>query len=421
MMGRVVRALVGVLLLAPLLLMAAVWLALENKPLVVNELAFTPAHIERAKRLLDRNDPRRMRAGVLRTVLVAQEDLELTVNYLASRYARGAARVALLDGAATVRATFELPANPLGRYLNVDAAFREGSKLPSVDHLAVGRLRLPAFACNWLLRRWLAHLEGSTQYAAAADVIKKVGATPGMLQVVFEWSDAAARQIKSALVPPEEQARWQAYQGRLVSLTAQPVSAAAAALTLDELLVPMLALAQERSAQGGAAQENRSMLVVLAFYVNGKGLAALVPSARSWPMPRRRIVTLAGRTDFPQHFTISAAMAASAGSPLSDAVGLYKEVDDSRRGSGFSFNDIAADRAGTRFGERATARAADIQRLYKAGASLRQADLVPDVQDLPEFLSEAEFKRRFGGVGQPAYLKMVAEIERRIDSLPLYR
>jgi len=37
------------------------------------------------------------------------------------------------------------------------------------------------------------------------------------------------------------------------------------------------------------------------------------------------------------------------GTPLADAVGLWKELADARRGgSGFSFNDIAADRAGTR-------------------------------------------------------------------------
>mgnify|MGYP006915318140 CR=1 FL=1 len=77
---------------------------------------------------------------------------------------------------------------------------------------------------------------------------------------------------------------------------------------------PLLQLARERAAQGDAALEHRAMVVVLAFYVNGKGLAALVPSARSWPVPARRVVTLAGRTDFPQHFTISAALTATAGS-----------------------------------------------------------------------------------------------------------
>ena len=145
-------------------------------------------------------------------------------------------------------------------------------------------------------------------------------------------------------------------------------------------------------------------------------------SARTWPVPARRTVTLAGRTDFPQHFTISATLAATAGSPMSDAVGLYKEVDDSRRGSGFSFNDIAADRAGTRFGELTTTRDAGIQRLQQVFArGLQESDLLPDVRDLPEFMAEAEFKRRFGGIGQAPYLKMVAEIERRIAASPLYR
>ena len=53
--------------------------------------------------------------------------------------------------------------------------------------------------------------------------------------------------------------------------------------------------------------------------------------------------------------------------------------------------------------------------------SLGESDFFPDIEDLPEFMTEAEFKRRSGGVGHPAYLKMRAEIERRTAALPLYR
>ena len=35
--------------------------------------------------------------------------------------------------------------------------------------------------------------------------------------------------------------------------------------------------------------------------------------------------------------------------------------------------------------------------------------------------SQAEFKRRYGGIGAPAYLKMMDTIERRIAAMPLYR
>jgi hypothetical protein len=40
---------------------------------------------------------------------------------------------------------------------------------------------------------------------------------------------------------------------------------------------------------------------------------------------------------------------------------------------------------------------------------------------LPEFMPEAEFKRRFGGIDAPAYKRMMDDIERRIAALPLYR
>jgi hypothetical protein len=54
-------------------------------------------------------------------------------------------------------------------------------------------------------------------------------------------------------------------------------------------------------------------------------------------------------------------------------------------------------------------------------AGLRESDLMPDVRDLPEFMPQAEFVRRFGGVGKPPYQAMVGRIEQRLDALPLYR
>lgn len=132
-------------------------------------------------------------------------------------------------------------------------------------------------------------------------------------------------------------------------------------------------------------------------------------------------VTLGGRSDFSQHFTVSAALASTAGSPLSDVIGVYKEIEDSHGGSGFSFNDIAADRAVTRFGELATASYSGAQKVQRQlAASLRESDIMPEVSDLPEYLQKTEFNRRYGGVGSPAYIKVTNEIERRITALPLY-
>ena len=404
----------------PLLIVAVVYLALDKEPLVASQVVFTPDNIERAKRLLDRNDPRKMRAGALRTIAIGQQDLDLAVNYAASTYAHGSTRIFLQDGVATVRASFELPANPVGRYVNVEATLHETASLPRVEQLRMGRVPVPAVLGNWLVAKGIDRMQASRDYSAAADVVKKVSVRDGVLHVVFEWNDKFAGELKRAMVPADDQQRWKVYQARLVQLVSQVPGGRG--IPFEQLLLPLLQTARERTGAAGAAAENRAVIIVLAFYVNGKGLSALVPAARDWPEPSPRVVTLAGRTDFPQHFTISAALAATAGTPLSDAVGVYKEVDDSRGGSGFSFNDIAADRAGTRFGALAGVRDPDAAKLSgRIGGGLPQASFFPEVKDLPEFMAEPEFKRRYGGIGQPAYQKMVTEIERRIAALPLYR
>ncbi|MCY7308361.1 MAG: hypothetical protein LH632_19970 [Rhodoferax sp.] len=419
-MKRLRVALLALLVLLPVVAAALVWFAVDSVPLVTAKVVLTVTDIERAKQVLSRNDPRKMRQGVLRSVVLPQQDVSLAAAYLASRYANGSAQVLLQQGTATVRATMELPPNPLGRYLNLHAELEESGQLPRFAQLRIGRVPVPAFAGNWFLQRGFDRLQRHEGYSAAVDVVKQVQMREGALNVQFEWSDAAAAQIKSALVPAQDQERWKAYQARLVELAG--AGGRVAPLPMEQLLAALLQLARQRSAAGDAVAENRAALIVLAFYANGKGLAALVPAARDWARPVQRVVTLGGRPDFSQHFSISAALAATAGSPLSDAVGLYKEVDDSRGGSGFSFNDIAADRAGTRLGEFATAAAGSAARLHlKAAAGLREQDLFPQVQDLPEFMPEPEFKRRFGGIGQPAYTRMMADIERRIAALPLYR
>ena len=56
--------------------------------------------------------------------------------------------------------------------------------------------------------------------------------------------------------------------------------------------------------------------------------------------------TLRGRQDLMQHFLLSAAIQASAGTKSAEAVGLAKELHDASYGSGFSFADWCADLSG---------------------------------------------------------------------------
>lgn len=431
-MGKIFKWMVYALLLGvlmvPVAVLALAWYCIEAEPTVNRAAQITPAHVERAKRLLERNDPRKMRAGMLRTITLTQDDLDLALNYLANRQMKGSSRLLLQEGTGTLDASLPMPTNPFGRYLNVSLTLRDTGARPKVEHLRLGRLHVPQPVADGLLKLGINWLQQNPGYGAATDTIRRVQVSQQMLRVEYMWSDALPDQLRAALSQPGEQERMQVYQARLVQLTASSANRAAArqVLPLNTLVQPLLELAAQRASPADPdkrlAMEHRAALVTLAFYINGKGLAAVVPAAAQWPAPVFRPVMLGGRTDFAQHFSVSAALAATAGTPLADAVGIYKEIDDSRGGSGFSFNDIAADRSGTRFGEIATGTPGQQDKLRRRLVTgLTDQDLLPQVKDLPEFMQEAEFKQRYGGVGAPAYKKMQAEIEQRIAALPLYR
>jgi hypothetical protein len=415
-MKSLVRTFVLLVIALPVLAIVAVWLCVQDQPSVVREVRLTPQDIERAKRVINQNDPRRFKSGWPRTVAISEQDLDLMLNYAASRFGRGAARAALGLGTVRVQASAEFPHSPFGRYLNVDATLRETDALPRFEHLKIGSLPVPAVVADYALREGLRRFAATDHGALAADIVEDTRIANGRLTVTYVWSNAIEERARDVLLSAADEARLRAYHERL----AETVAKAPSKVSLAEVIPPLFRTALDRAAEGDIRAENRAAILVLALYSNGTSLSKIAPDAAQWPQAARRTMTLAGRDDFPKHFLISAAIAAEAGTPLADAIGLHKEIEDSRGGSGFSFNDIGADRAGTRFGELASESPERARALAQAvAAGVKESDFMPDVADLPEFMPEAEFKRRYGGIGSPEYERMMAKIEARVASRPL--
>jgi hypothetical protein len=187
------------------------------------------------------------------------------------------------------------------------------------------------------------------------------------------------------------------------------------------------AFARSRSAGSSAVAENRAALLALGILMGHRRLESFVGRVleeAERPAARRLLgsTTLRGRDDWPKHVLVSAALTLLSAQTVSDATGLFKEERDAGGGSGFSFGDLLADRAGTRFATYAcrdekTARA--LQERLAAG--FRLDDFFPDGRDLPEGLQDAELQARYGGVGGREYAGLVAEIERRIAGCAGYR
>jgi hypothetical protein len=405
---------IGLLALA---LLTALWLAVDREPRVERTVVVTPEQVERAKKIIDTHRYR-VRPGALAVVRVLPGDADAAANYLAHRFARGGAQVVLGDGKADLRLSIPVLGSPPAGYLNVDATLVQTLGLPLLGSLRIGRLPVPV---SWVesfaptVVRWLGR---DLEVRAALDALQQLRMAPTGLTVVYRWQGGSAFRPGASVFGVADRERLLRYQ---TLLAANSRTRGAATVSLAAVLRPLLQLAAERSVQGDAAAENRAAILVATLHVLNVPLQQVVPDASSWPRPVGRIVTLDGRDDFAKHFMVSATLAAYADTTLADAVGLYKEIEDSRTGSGFSFNDIAADRAGTRFGQDAVAGAGSAGRLQRAAADLRDTDLMPPWRDLPESMSESVFKERFGGIDAPAYRRMMEEIEQRVAALRVLR
>ncbi len=189
--------------------------------------------------------------------------------------------------------------------------------------------------------------------------------------------------------------------------------------SLGSFVGPVFWLAQQRSARSDPVAENRSAILALAMYFSSLHFERFIGPVRSGEVllhrPSIQKVRLAGRKDLAVHFITSAGLKIVANSGVSLAVGEFKELLDSGGGSGFSFADLAAGRAGIRFAEVAT----DSKRARKLQSLLQglpdEALFFPTIKDLPEGLSQAAFEQIYGNIESPLYKAMVNEIDRRIS------
>lgn len=451
---RVLRWMAGTALALALMAGGAMALALAwtaDAPAVSRTVHLQPATLAQAHTWVQaaRGDPG---VPVPRQVTLPGADADALLHDLTRRLLRGGAQLQLADGRAEVAfsvpwARLPLPApvymllQPLATrrpWLNVRATLQaQPTGLPTLGTVWLGSVPVPGPVATWAVQQALQRHALSAEAALGLAAVQRVVITPGAVSVRFEVDDTLKARARALLLPADEAQRLRAYHDRLAWLLqagAGPGAGGAAPppvgdVPMIDLLVPLVALAAERSVglppgaagDAQAAAENRAAVLALALVAGGIPPGRLVPDAHAWPALPAHNVLLHGRIDLAQHFLLSAVLAAGVGGRLTDLIGVYKELADAGSqgragagggGSGFSFNDLAADRAGVRYGQRALRE----PRLLQARTlqARRDDDFMPAVDDLPQYLSPAELQARVGAVGSPAYEALVADIERRV-------
>ena len=422
------------LLLVSAPVVAAV-LVLDSEPLVVEVDQLTSERASQARSFVERVRSEFVEGEQPRQLVVDEDELNGIAALVKRAVPRLSGRINVTRSAALGALSIRVPRTPFGSYVNIAAVVAPSSDGVRLPMVTVGSIRLPEAVARPLCRFALNVLLGRDNGTAMLDMVSGVSLEASRVTVSFhrmadyhervtEIRDRFrfARQEAVRISDPQVVAIYYRQVTDLATLVP-----AGYQTSLGKYMTPVFELASRRSASGSAIEENRAAIMALAIALGTSRFEMFTgPVEAPGESKSRRIdasITLKGRDDLRLHFLYSAALKLAADSGVSFALGEFKELLDSNEGgSGFSFADLAADRAGIRFAEEATRDEAHARRLQKSmSLDASESSFFPGLDDLPEGLAKREFASAYGDLESPAYKQALNEIDRRLEALPLFR
>lgn len=421
------------LVLFLLTLVLAGWLLLDTKPLVVRSTTLDAASVQNGRQLMSSIQSSMNNAAASQLVIQTNAD-ELNAAFaIAARTLPGfQGQTELYRDGLSVLMT--MPWQFLGGAYYVNATIHiEAAQGPlQLKHVQVGRVSLPGrFALSLL--NWVA--DQAWGEGSGAQLLAKVRSVSVHEQSVTVALDKpqgfGMTSLKQESVALYRKLTGSATQKQEIEHYYQ-LAAAYSLLHPETSLVAYLQLvfqeAQRRTSVSGtperAVLENTWALYGLAQLLGGKNLQLMVNEIKHEDEIVSLKVTLGRRRDLQQHFIYSATLHLLTSQNMSSTVGETKELLDSLKGgSGFSFVDLLADKAGVRFAKLATAnsqQALAVQDFFSR-SERQESEVFPSKARLPEGLPQQLFEQQYKSIDSALYQQMVAEIDRRLDALPLYQ
>lgn len=330
-----------------------------------------------------------------------------------------------------------IPRNPFGQYLNIRFGAPPSSHGLQLNYLSIGSLHFSGDTALTIGESLLNVLAGDDlgtllRYSVKSVAVKDDITTivyrpiPDLKQRVSRFKERV-KEVRDEFALVADPAAVQAYYTQLCKLGEHGHKVKS--ISLGYYLAEAYDLASKRTQYGGdAIDENRAALFALAIYLGSTRFESFVGEVRTDELDYCNGYSgntrVANRTDLRLHFIYSAALKVLGDSGISFTIGEFKEMMDSGRGgSGFSFVDLAADRAGIRFAEVALDRSkGGALRLQTEAKSLTdESAFFPEIDGLPEEIPQAIFDSEYGGVEGSRYAEYVKDIDARISRIPLYR
>lgn len=410
------------LLVLPVLVLlvtgTVVLLTLDSEPTVQSDLMLTREDIQRAKQIIDVN-PEDL-SSALKTLELTEKDLNIAANHLLDRHIDSATQVTLNHDGLNFKTSVKLNNRYLNRFLNVQFDVYKKNRHAAIKNFSIGRLAIPdAFAAK-MIALTIRYSPLKKYYRLVSTHIEKIQVHPDKLTITYFLDHDAYQKARGLVSYQGDNATLSLYQRKLVEVINHHDRGWL--LSLAEIMQPLFQLAYQRSTPDNAIEENKNVIFIVSAYVNKRQWQSLLPGYLPDLSAPLLPVYMYKRTDMAQHFMGSAALASLGSSYLANMLGLKKELHDAHGGgSGFSFIDLAADRAGMYFGKMATSSPANARKIQKAMSNIDgYSAFMPDVRDLPEKIEAKELAKQYDSINSPAAQAILKQIDTRIEACPIY-
>ena len=416
--------------LVPLLALSAFCIALvDSEPLVVEPAPASALDVLRTKNLYERVTQFIMPAATGNSFTVNAPELNslLAVVSHAKPGVRGQALLA--DGGLTLQGTFAVPYLPLQSWLNVTAHVEPSIKGVVLSGVRVGSIPVPDGITVSVARLALDRLLEKSNGTKLLNAIGEVSFAGNAVTVDFGMNAPLRRQmakrVTKAVRGAADVSRAEDVRDYVVALDQ---AVAAGSLSRQGSIVPYLAFSLQRAsaklAAGSERDEAKAALLGLALYCGHERfedfVGHVVPPDIKARIPGCSRSTLAARQDLKLHFIISAGLQVLSDSGAAFAIGEIKELLDTSGGTGFSFDDLAADRAGIRFALAVIdSSAAELDAL--ARILISDSAIFPTIAALPSGMTRQQFEATYKNVESSAYDAVISEIDQRLSALPFFQ
>jgi hypothetical protein len=389
--------------------MGCLWLISSpiDEPLVKWNL--TNADIQRAKNILSANQQNQGRNIKLN---FTERDLNIASNYLLNSYTKSQSYLVLQEQHihALIRFhTIQLPFFQRSFQLKFQILFPTKTSV-KITKLSLGRIKIPDDYSQLLLPLALKNSPFQYYLNIIIQNLNFINIHNKQLHIDYKLPKNSLGKWHNLLLPSINLDALNAYQNQLqLSLLQHNPDLL---LSIHEVLQPLFLLAEKRSKKGDPINENRFAILVANQYIN-----------HSIKFKQPYLPTYAyKRQDIAQHFMGAATLSISSNQHLAQMLSVEKELNDAKKPSGFSFVDLAADKAGIRFGSFAIASVKSARLLQKKmGRALHYKDFIPTIKDLPENLSTSNFQKDYQSIYSPQYQFMLQKIDFRIANSAIYQ